>query len=195
MTRTEFLKCRRAQGKRRRKMFVAKGLRTDGKPHVPPKSCGCRNGRCYKCMKPGDKGYLSPKEVAAMYREYQSGATQTALGIKYGHNRKSIHEIFIRRGLKLKPVTQPILGYGVKIPEPAYAEIGRIISGLDRFCIPDCFKLHWRHWTLDKRMDYIRRLRQRFPSNLPTGPFSNNVIPFNYGTSAARSIVNQTHPY
>jgi len=177
-----------AYGKRRRRAFVAAGLRTDGKPRIGPKPCGCLYGSCLKCAKTTNALIIKPERIAAMWADYTSGMSLTAVGEKYGRNRGSLREVFAKRGLKVRPTTKPKLGFGVLIPEPSLAEMKAMIARLPRLSVPSELKIHWRKWSLQRRRWFIAMLREKFPSNRPTGPFSKNVTPFEYGTQLVHEI-------
>ena len=188
-TRQQLAAAKKIRNAKYRAAFVARGLRCDGRPRAPRKPCGCRNGRCLRCMGPGDKGYFTPVEITAMYADYTGGMSLTAVGEKYGVDRKSVGGNFTRRGLALRPQKKPALGFGVRIPEPTENQIQTLIAGLTRLCVPPALKQVWKRWPLAKRRDFIKKLRVKFPSTRPTGPFSAGVTPFEYGTPAAHAIV------
>jgi hypothetical protein len=175
----------------RRKAFVAAGLRTDGKPRVGRKPCGCLYGSCLKCATAENALILKPALVAAMWADYEAGMTLSAVGRKYGRGRKGLAEIFKRRGYKLRPAPVPRLGYGVKIPEPTAEELAALIAKLPRLSVPPEIKVHWRKWPLAQRAEFIQMMRKKFPSNRPTKPFSSNVIPFDYGTPEVHAIAKE----
>jgi hypothetical protein len=82
----------------------------------------------------------------------------------------------------VRPSTVPKLGFGVRIPEPAAKEIRALIAALPRLAVPRPLKQVWKRWSFPKRRAFVKKLRVRFPSTRPTGPFSKNVEPFEYGT-------------
>jgi hypothetical protein len=179
-------------GRDRRAAFIAARLRSDGVPRIGPKPCGCLFGSCLECAKTTNSLILKPALVKAMWADYEAGMSLMGVARKYGKHRKSLNQVFARRGYKLRPVaTVPKLGFGVKIPEPSLKEMKAMIAGLSRMNVPPELKLHWRKWSLARRRWFIQLLRERFPSNRPAGPFSRNVIPFEYGTPLAHEIANK----
>jgi len=194
------MKDRRAHQKdyraRRSAAFKAAGLRCDGKPLAPVKPCGCHTQCCLKCAKPGNKLHIQPAVVAAMYADYNRGLSFAEVGRLYplanGKRRQhgEIGNIFRRRGLKVRPLKSraPKLGFGVRIPEPTEKEIRALIAGLDRLRVPAEIKIHWRKWSLAKRLEFVKKLRVKFPSTRPSTPFSKNVEPFRYGEPHVHEI-------
>ncbi len=175
-------------GRNRRRAFVRAGLRSDGKPLQPRKPCGCRFGSCLKCAKTTNALIIKPALVKAMYAAYSAGMPIGKVAEKFGRDRGSLRELFHRRGLALRPVKRPALGFGVRIPDPAEKEQQALIAGLTHLCVPVQMKQVWKRWTFVQRRRFIKKLRARFPSTRPAGPFSANVTPFEYGTPAAHAI-------
>jgi HNH endonuclease len=180
-------------GRDRRRAFQKDGLRSDGKPRALPKPCGCTFGSCMQCRKRGHKLIWSATEVKAMWKDYSSGMSRGAVEQKYGVGKKGLQDIFERRGYKLRPYkfrqARRINGAFVADPPKTAAQITEMIRGLKRLAVPEGLKKEWRLWSLAKRAVFTKRLRKRFPSTRPTGPFSTNVEPFEYGTPRAHQIV------
>jgi hypothetical protein len=182
----------RKRDRAKRRAFVTAGLRTDGKPRVAPKPCGCKSPACcVKCAKPGNKRIVAKEKIAEMYALYQSGMTFADLSRKYDRERGTIRGLFEVRGLALRPAKKPKLGFGVRIPEPTIAELEALAAAAPRLYVPPELKIHWRRWDFTKRREFIAMLRKKFPSKRPTGKFSSNVTPFEYGTPEAHKIADK----
>ena len=137
---------------------------------------------------------LSTELVAGMYREYQAGASLSGLGRKYGRNRMTVRDIFHRRGLAVRscpggPNIDPVTGKFIAAKPATARQLEAMIADAKRVGVPRALAHEWRLWPIARRMDFIRRLRVRFPSTRPAGPFSANVEPFDYGSPRARAIV------
>lgn len=179
----------------RKKKFYKLGLRSDGKPHVAPKPCGCRFGSCIKCKPEGSKLIYSVAQVAAMKRDYDSGMSRSAVERKYGCI-KGLQHIFERRGFKLRPPTHmpprdPRTGKIIPHTPATAAQLTAMIATLKRLAVPVDLKHEWRLWPLAKRAAFVQRLRKIFPSNRPTGKFSANVTPFVYGDPRVHAIAKE----
>ena len=186
------LRRRLAYGRRRRCGFIKLGLRTDGKPRIGKKPCGCLFGSCLKCAKTTNALILKPKLITAMWADYSDGMSLTGVAKKYGKHRKSLNQVFGRRGLKLRPVkTVPRLGFGVRIPDPAHCEIKAMIAQLKHLAVPAPMKQVWKRWSFPQRQAFIKKLRIKFPSTMPTGKFSANVTPFKYGDAHVHAIADK----
>ena len=191
-TRPQKLAAKRAVNARIRARYKKLGLRCDGKPLAPRRPCGCRNGRCLLCMKPGDRGYFTPAEIKAMYADYTAGLSLTAVGAKHGIDRKSVGGNFTRRGLALRPQKKPALGFGVKIPEPTAKELAAMIAGLKKIQVPPALKQVWKtRWPLARRKKFVQKMREKFPGTRPTSPLSAGLEFFEYGTPAAHAILDR----
>lgn len=173
----------------RRRTNVAAGLRCDGKTRVGRKPCGCLMGSCMKCRKTVHSRKLE-KLVKQMHADHVAGLGFGALERKYGRYRSGIRDLFTRRGLWCRPPRskKPALGYGVRIPEPTLEEIKAAVAAMTRMRVPSRLTIHWRRWNLKKRYWFVKLARQKFPSTRPQGPFSRNVIPFDYGTPLAHKL-------
>jgi hypothetical protein len=142
------------------------------------------------------------KTITAMRRDYVAGMGLTALGRKYGCHPGSTRVMFLRRGLKLRPV-HPSLRHrrhgkkGKFLPEkPATAaEITEMIEAATRIVIPEPLRIQWKKWPLFCRRLLIARLRERIKGRFdrPERPFSANVTPFEYGTPEAHAIADRAN--
>ncbi len=133
--------------------------------------------------------------VKAMWWDYTAGLSLRATADKYDRNRNSLRELFLRRGLNVRPVPYTVVRLANGRIAPAKKatpeRINQLIAGLKRLSVPNELAREWRLWPMERRMEFIRLARKRFPSTRPTGPFSANVKPFDYGTPAARQIMNR----
>lgn len=136
---------------------------------------------------------IAKETIEAMWADYSGGISLNAVGRKHGRDRRTVRELFERRGLKVRPLTYTVklLANGQFAPAPAAtaAELEGMIAKATRVQVPLELAREWRLWKLNRRMWFIGRLRNRFPSMRPKGPFSTNLTPFDYGTPAAREIV------
>jgi hypothetical protein len=142
---------------------------------------------------------LDDSIVAEMHRDYASGMALAAVARKHGRNRRSIREIFERRGLALReekkpkvdPKTGRVLPYVPATPE----RITALIEQVTHVAVPAELRHEWRHWTMVQRGEFIRRMRLSLKrrgllrTERPNTPFSANVEPFDYTTPRARDLV------
>ena len=134
--------------------------------------------------------------VARMHADYVGGMSLQAVGKKHGGRSGScVHELFTRRGLKIRywacsreydPNTGCFTGRG----EPTVREIDEIIMRLGKVQRPDEIRYQWDGWSLEKRGWFIARARRllKQPGKRPTTPFSANVEPFDYASPRAHQI-------
>lgn len=152
----------------------------------------------FRCKKKG----LSPALAAEMYALYQSGASLAAVDRKYERARHSAHDIFVRRGWALRPMTarrpeyDPVTGKIKPYTPATQAQIDAAIRTLTRVRVPDALRVEWRHRPMAWRRKLIRRIRKHLygPSGWaahmrPRTPFSPNVTPFEYGDPAAHALL------
>lgn len=135
--------------------------------------------------------------VAQMHAEYEAGATLNGLARKYGGTRGRIAGLFQVRGLAIRPYEttaahDPRTGQILPGKVHTWAEVEEIVSKETRLRVPPELKREWRKWPMEKRGQYIALVRERLqlPSR-PSGPFSENVTPFDYTTAAAREIMDR----
>jgi len=136
--------------------------------------------------------------VAAMYAEYEAGASLGNVARKHGRSGKGLGEIFRRRGYNVRHGTNP---YAKRNANGSYqravplteAEIQQLIDRVTKLHVPPELKREWREWPMDRRGDFIARVRRRLksPKDRPDLPFSPNVIPFDYTTAQAREIADR----
>lgn len=143
---------------------------------------------------------LSKSLVRRMYRDYSAGVSLGGVGRKYNRDRRSISEIFTKRGLKLRPVLYTIIrgkhGQIAPLRTKTEKEIDGLISqavseGKRRRAhglrIPKPLRHEWRGWLMERKRAFIARLRARLnlASDRPMTPFSKNLEPFDYGSPRA----------
>ncbi len=142
---------------------------------------------------------IKAETVALWYADYAAGMSLAAVGKKYGRNHGSVREVFERRGLALRPLQRKLAPHGPNgqfLPfRPATKmEIVRMILDAKKLTVPAALKREWRHWPMERRVDFVGRLRTvlRMSGLLhgerPETEFSGNVVPFEYGTPAAMEI-------
>lgn len=133
--------------------------------------------------------------VEQLYAEYTAGFSLNALAKKYGRTRNCLREIFDRRGLPLRvvcrrPAFDPKTGRILPARRMTPAQIDELIAAATKIRIPDALRLEWRTWSMDRRREFIARLRAklRSPRDRPDKPFSSNVEPFEYGSPRAHQF-------
>jgi len=137
--------------------------------------------------------------VKRMHADYQAGMSLSQVARRHHRSRRVLCELFRKRGLSIRPYKWQ--HYTLRAKNGCYLpaapksekEIERLIDGLDRIRLPDPLRFEWRKWTLAKRAAFIARMRRRInpPGQQPPGPFSKNVIPFEYGSPEAHGILDR----
>jgi hypothetical protein len=134
-------------------------------------------------------------EILRMHADYCTPMSLAAVGRKYGRNRRSVHELFIKRGLTVRPPAMkipPKYANGQIIPAKPITEkeLAALIARETKLRVPVELKLEWRKWSWERRGKFITRLRARLnsPNDRPLTPFSDNVEPFDYASSKAQAI-------
>jgi hypothetical protein len=163
----------------------------------------------------GFRGY-SERFIQAMFADYlRNGEILAIIAKRWNRSAGAIKCIFQAR--KLRPPDperaarvrerQRIDGSGCfartkrATPAELKALIARIVAdpkrdhigsrrGKSKFSIPLELKWEFKTWAIEKRAWFIGEIRKRLnhPDDRPTTPFSSNVQPFDYATSAAREI-------
>jgi hypothetical protein len=141
---------------------------------------------------------LPDEFIAAMHADFMGGMTFAQVERKYGRCKNSIRAIFQNRRLPLRAARHYTLA---KKPDGTFErlapltpeEIDAMVAAAQIIAVPPGLKLEWRRWPLARRAEFITRLRERLagPLDRPSGPFSANVQPFDYGTPAAWEIVHR----
>jgi hypothetical protein len=90
--------------------------------------------------------------------------------------------------------TRTSLGRFASTLQPLTPEaINKLIAGATRLAVPAALKREWRGWPMERRGEFISRLRKklRLPTDRPNTPFSSNVEPFDYTSPRANQIMNR----
>ena len=143
---------------------------------------------------------VMPKRIAAgviaeMHAFYlENGCSLSATGRQFQRDRRSVGALFVSRGLFVSQKQR----IAVRLPDGRIkpmvpftpAEIDGLIAAASRVRVPECLKQEWRKWPLERRAEFVRRLRAKVRSrrDAPPSPYSANVVPFDYGTPAAWEI-------
>jgi hypothetical protein len=142
---------------------------------------------------------LAPELVAEMYAEYQAGISMAALAQRYGKHRKSLCQVFARRGLALRPckkLNEHRSPTGQFEPAKPLTErqITALIAEAPKLAVPVALKLQWRKWSLERRGQFIARLRAKLknPKDRPQGN-KNNFAPRNLQLVSRNQICRQNH--
>ena len=145
----------------------------------------------------GRRALLDPL-VREMHAAYMGeGLSIYALARRYDRTTAAIRGLFEVRGLPIRPWTgklprrDPVTGQTIPRPRPSPADLERILAAMTSLRVPAELKLDWREWPLEQRGAFIARYRQLHPSadDRPAGPFSANVVPFDYASPRAWEIV------
>lgn len=198
---------REARDEAVRQAFTAAGLRTDGRPRAQAKPCGCTVGRCHKCANDQDNRYYTEAEVAEFHAFYMAGNSFGATERKFGIAHKGLKDVFVRRGLDLRPLKMripphdPVTGQVLPTKKHTWAEIRELAkqrqATLQHRCkaimVPDELRVEWRNQTMAWRRRVIQIMRKEIKTlnPRPSTPFSKNVTPFEYGTPEAMAIMNK----
>lgn len=133
--------------------------------------------------------------VAEMHAYYLAGASLEKTGRKFGRSSSCVREMFVCRGLELRPTPfripprDPRTGRHLRQRQLSGTEIEQLISDTPRLRVPSAIRVEWRAWTLERRGSFVRRLREKLgQDDRPTGAFSANVTPFDYGSAEAHAI-------
>jgi transposase-like protein len=141
---------------------------------------------------------LSVELVQRMYADYQSGMSLAAVARRHGKHRKSLHQVFQRRGLILRP-TKKLNGNrnatGQFEPAKPLTErqITALIAEASKLAVPVALKLQWRKWSLERRGQFIARLLAKLknPKDRPQGSLSKEMMFFDYATPEANQIARE----
>ena len=133
--------------------------------------------------------------VEAMYAMYNGGSSLSATARHFERSPASLRNLFEQRGLPRRQSTgfsekRKVDGTFEKAPLLTKAEVDAMIAAATRITVPPALKLEWRKWDLQRRGDFIRRVRERLKNrnDRPTTPFSINVRPFDYTSPEAWAI-------
>lgn len=135
-----------------------------------------------------------------MYAAYQTGLSIAEVGRRFGRRGDtSVRNLFACRGLPLRPDWRSRAPHR---PDGTFAarallsaeEVDALVESATSCHVPEALKFTWRKWSLAQRADYLARVRARIgggraQANRPTGPYSANVTPFDYGSEEAHAIM------
>lgn len=137
--------------------------------------------------------------VRQMHADYIGGLSLHAVGNKYQRDRKSVRDLFVKRGLFVrthKQVRHRRNGQFAALRPASRARLEAFIRGATRPMLPRWLQHEWRNWTFERRSWLVRRLwavvdkrSHRIPR--PTTPFSANVEPFDYTSLRAHNIADR----
>ena len=134
--------------------------------------------------------------VQAMYAEYMAGITFAETERRHGRRKGTARVLFVGRGLPLReseglPVARRADGSFAPFVPLTEDEIEELVAGATKLAIPERLRLEWRKWPLERRGDFIARVRARLkdPGDRPELPFSSNVEPFDYATPKAWEMI------
>lgn len=148
-------------------------------------------------MNESGSGVRIPDEkVAAMHADYMTGMKLVEVARKHGRTGRAISEIFRRRGLPVReyhgPQCHKADGTFEAAPPLTEAEIQAMIDEATDIAIPPGLRLEWRKWSLERRADFVARLRARLGQPLPDPAlFSANVEFFAYGWPRAHALMDR----
>lgn len=137
--------------------------------------------------------------AASAYAEYLTGKSISQLAREHGRAVTSMRNLFEARGLALRPDHRSRLphradGTFACTPLLTDAEANALADAATDLRVPPALKLTWRKWPLARRAQHLARIRVRLKfAKLPPGPFSANVVPFDYSSAAAHEIVRRAN--
>lgn len=140
------------------------------------------------------RAHLDPL-IAAMHADYLRPMSLSAVARKYGRPRESVRGLFVSRGLPVRTV-QRMPRHLSNGRIAAYVpltrgEIEHLLCSASRMIVPDALKFEWRKWSLERRRDFVQRLRARLalPDDMPQTPLSAGLEAFAYGHPRAHAIM------
>ncbi|MES2569438.1 MAG: HNH endonuclease signature motif containing protein [Verrucomicrobiota bacterium] len=140
-----------------------------------------------------------PKDlVDRMYADYQSGLSLTAVGRLHGRSHKTIRGLFTCRGLSIREASvknRSSSGAFAPLKPLSAEEIDALIADAKKLTIPWVLKSEWKKWPMEKRADFIARVRAKLnsPNDRPSTPFSSDLEPFDYASPRARAIADKAN--
>lgn len=132
--------------------------------------------------------------IVQMHADYMRPMTLHDVGRKYSRSASAVRELFVKRGLHVRPfksIARQANGSPERYVPFTDEQIDALIAGETVLHVPAALKFEWRRWSLERRGEFIARLRARLarPTDRPTTPFSANVKPFDYASPYAHAIV------
>lgn len=138
---------------------------------------------------------ISADLISRMYADYSAGASLNEVARRFGRSRQSVRDAFVRRNYPIRQVCV----FKHRLPNGRIApyvsltaeQIEALIKKSTRLRVPAELKFEWRRWPMERRGEFIARLRAHLasPHDRPSSPFSDNVTPFDYTAPEARAIV------
>jgi len=151
-----------------------------------------------RLVKPRHFPRLADEEVLAMHAKYEAGASLSAVGRLYDRDRRSVAELFTRRGLKVRPMKyqparDPMTGRLLPAQRWTAQRITALIATMKALVVPPVFRHHWREMTLDQRAAFVRRVRVKLasPFDMPQTSLSPGLEAFEYGSKRAHEIADR----
>lgn len=132
--------------------------------------------------------------VLAMHREYCRPMSLNAVARLHGRTRGSLRELFVRDGLAVRCTGRIPPRYANGRIKPAHVytrrELLALIEVMPSLHLPAALRVQWRKWPLVRRGAFLAMVRARrdFPDARAAGPYSANVVPFDYASPAAHAI-------
>lgn len=124
-----------------------------------------------------------------MHREHLAGMTLHRLEQRHGYRSGNIKAAFER--LKLPVHLCPNRGYFRRsLHRCSTEELLILARSTKRIMVPHALRTEWREWDLAKRWWFIQEQVKvhGWPYELPQGPHSANVRPFDYGSAEAHEV-------
>lgn len=136
--------------------------------------------------------------IAQMHGDYMTPMSMRAVARKYERTTACIRSFFHSRGLYIRPakiVRRQANGSPERYVPFTPEQIEALIQSATKFRVPTELKFEWRRWTMEQRMDFVRRLRVHLQgaNDAPITPYSDNVEPFAYGHSRAHEIAERAN--
>lgn len=145
---------------------------------------------------PNQPKRVDERIVQAMYADYLAGFSLAETERRAKRRKGSARVLFVGRGLPLReakglPVARRADGSFAPFVPLTAEEIEDLIATASKLAIPDRLRLEWRKWPLERRGDFIARLRAALndPLARPDLPFSSNVEPFDYASPKAWEMI------
>lgn len=116
-----------------------------------------------------------------MHADHVAGMRLFELQQKYGKTKTSIRQAFEARGMKLIPWSDGRFVRTLKLKTKK--ELITLAGEMTRVVVHPAIKTEWREWSMEKRKWWIALVRERLGPlhSRPSGEFSSNVVPFEYG--------------
>jgi len=129
-----------------------------------------------------------PALVRRMHRDHLAGMNLFQLGLKYDYRPMNIKRAFERLGLDVR-LSETLGQFQRTLVPHTDAQIVALARQTKRVMVPHVLRWEWRRWPLERKWWLIQELVKihGWAFDLPPGPYSANVTPFQYGTPAAHA--------